>query len=52
MFCVRCQNDVFMCTCPDIRERLREIAEHPGLELKMCPECKEHVSQCRCKPAN
>ena len=52
MFCVKCQNDVWMCRCPDIAERLRDISEHSNWDLKMCDVCKEHVSQCRCKSVN
>lgn len=30
MFCERCQSEVVECLCPDIEERLRQLAEHPA----------------------
>lgn len=48
MFCIRCQNDVYYCTCPDIEERLRAIASHPNWAIAMCNKCKKPMSRCDC----
>ena len=46
MFCIRCQNDVSDCICPDIEERLRSIQTH--VAQRMCTKCDQHVDRCIC----
>jgi copper chaperone CopZ len=46
MYCIRCQNDVADCTCPDIEERLRSIQTH--VAQMTCTACAQHVDRCLC----
>lgn len=48
MFCIKCQNDVSYCTCPDINERLAAIGKHSDFALAWCQKCDKHVDQCDC----
>ena len=48
MFCIRCQNEVYDCTCPDILERLKAISEHPAFAIKWCLDCDKAVDLCDC----
>lgn len=53
MYCIRCQNDVAYCTCPDIEERLRSIGSH--VVQATCRDCGKHADHCVCldsKPLN
>ncbi len=33
MFCANCQRDVSFCTCPDIAERMGQLARHTGIHI-------------------
>lgn len=48
MFCIKCQNDVAYCTCPDINERLAAIGKHSAFAVAWCTDCDKHVDQCDC----
>ena len=39
MFCIRCQNDIAYCTCPDIEERLKAIAASGNWAMNKCVPC-------------
>lgn len=49
MFCVKCQNDLDKCVCPDIDERLAEIAKSEHNVFRMCKAEKKHYKRCKCK---
>lgn len=49
MFCAKCQNDLADCTCPDIEERLAEIADSPYIIYRACLKCRNHYARCRCE---
>jgi hypothetical protein len=48
MFCMRCQNAVGDCTCPDISERLVKLAGHPNIAIEFCVTCGQHHARCKC----
>lgn len=48
MFCVKCQQDVYYCTCPDINERLAALADHPNWAIAWCNRCNRALAQCDC----
>lgn len=48
MFCIRCQNEVYDCICPDIQERLRAISNHPNFAIEWCLDCDKATSRCDC----
>ena len=49
MFCVKCQNDLYDCTCPDIDERLAKLGGSKSYVVyRMCIICKKHYSRCKC----
>ena len=48
MFCIRCQNEVYDCRCPDINERLAAIGNHPAFAVMWCLDCDKHIDQCDC----
>jgi hypothetical protein len=31
MWCVKCNHDLYECTCPDLKERLETINSHPNI---------------------
>ncbi len=33
MFCVKCQRDLILCSCPDLAQRLEALAKHPVIGL-------------------
>lgn len=49
MFCVKCQHDLSECKCPDLKERLKRIANIPNLAVRWCVKCDSHYSQCKCQ---
>jgi len=48
MFCLKCQNDLADCTCPDIDERMAAIGEHEHFSYRMCAKCNKHCDRCEC----
>lgn len=46
MFCVRCQNEVYYCTCPDIEERLASLRK--DIVMAWCERCDNHIDRCTC----
>jgi hypothetical protein len=48
MFCVRCRNDLQKCTCPDIDERMADLAGSSHFVYKMCLVCGKHYERCKC----
>lgn len=48
MYCMKCNHDLSECTCPDIKERLAAISNHPNIAVKWCRKCDNHYAQCRC----
>lgn len=49
MYCVKCCNDLSDCVCPDIDERLAQLAAGGHVAFATCPECGRHVDRCRCE---
>ena len=49
MFCVRCQEDLRDCKCPDKEERVRAIDRHPNILMAHCEGCGEPYPLCKCK---
>jgi len=43
MWCVQCQNHLSECTCPDLKERLDKISNHPNIFI--APEALEQYRQ-------
>lgn len=48
MWCMKCNNDLSVCVCPDIDERLASVANSPYLALTFCKACNKHRSRCKC----
>ena len=48
MFCIRCNQELGDCTCPDIDERLVRAANHPSIALTFCAKCQKHEARCLC----
>lgn len=48
MFCVVCQSNLIDCTCPDIEERLADLANHPNMSIRICRICGLHYARCDC----
>lgn len=48
MFCVKCHNDLSDCTCPDIDERMADLAGSEHFVYKMCLVCGKHYARCKC----
>jgi len=49
MYCMKCQNDLSDCTCPDLQERLSGAAEKGHFVYRMCGKCGLHHAKCKCK---
>lgn len=49
MFCMKCQNELFQCTCSDLEERLNSAAADNALEYRYCTTCGKHYARCKCK---
>jgi len=59
MICERCQDEVkektgkspdslANCICPDIDERIREMAKSPYLSITFCSGCNREWTRCSC----
>ena len=48
MFCVACQKDLAFCSCSDMDKKLKELKDHPNIELGWCDTCDKHLSRCTC----
>jgi len=51
MYCTKCNNHIATCTCPDIDERLADVAKSRYIFIATCPVCGRHVDRCICVPA-
>jgi len=49
MWCVKCDNDLSYCKCPDIDERLRSISDSANIISRWCLGCDKHYSRCKCE---
>ncbi len=49
MFCAICQNDLYKCTCSDLKERLSSINKSSNIISRVCAKCKEHYAICKCE---
>lgn len=51
MYCCKCQNELFDCTCPDIQERLSAAAKEIGgsFVYRKCSICNQHYAKCKCQ---
>ena len=52
MWCGKCNKELRTCTCPDLKERLENIAKNPYMLSKWCSKCDNHHSKCRCEEPN
>jgi hypothetical protein len=51
MFCMKCQQNLEQCTCPDLDERLRNLNRPGGhVFIPACPNCGNLKPRCTCKP--
>lgn len=48
MWCARCRHDLSDCTCPDIDQRLQDLAKEGKFVYRMCGICGRHYDRCRC----
>jgi len=50
MWCTICKTPVSQCTCEDIEERLRSVAEGPNSKFvyRYCKKCDLHYAKCQC----
>lgn len=49
MWCGICNKDLIECACPDLKERLRAIAQSPHIMLRWCKKCDNHYALCKCE---
>ncbi len=49
MYCCKCNNELSVCVCPDLNERLARLNQ-PGTHvfIQTCTTCGEHHSRCKC----
>ncbi len=49
MWCMKCNNDLADCICPDLAERIA-ACNQPGTHvfIQTCKKCGEHYSRCKC----
>ena len=48
MWCMRCNHELYECTCEDLQERLQSI---PGSSFvyRKCSTCQNHYAKCKCE---
>ena len=46
MWCVKCNNDLSDCVCPDLQERLNGLGD--VLVYRKCLKCNQHYEKCTC----
>ena len=50
MWCMKCNNDLMECVCPDIEERLATLSGPGGpLVSRWCVACNKHYAGCKCE---
>jgi hypothetical protein len=49
MWCMKCQNDLSECTCPDIEERMASLKGSSHLVMRWCSVCDKHYALCKCE---
>jgi len=50
MWCVKCNNELRDCACPDIDERLAGLrGPDSNVVYRMCLVCGKHYSRCKCE---
>ena len=47
MFCVKCNNELAVCTCEDIDERLAGLSD--AIVYRKCLICGRHYARCKCE---
>ncbi len=52
MFCMICKKNLSECTCDDLEERLRNVAEGGNFVYRECTKCGKHYDRCKCKKPN
>lgn len=52
MTCTECFKEVRDCTCPDIDQRLEDVAKGGLVVMAFCTRCKKHHERCSCPPPN
>lgn len=46
MWCMKCNNELADCICPDLIERLSKVSH---FSFEVCAKCGKHHSQCKCE---
>ena len=49
MYCMKCQNDLSVCTCEDLEERMASLRNVPNFIYRMCRICEKHHKRCKCE---
>lgn len=50
MFCMKCNNEMAVCTCPDKAERLNSLGRVGSpVAVKWCRKCNNHYNVCFCE---
>lgn len=49
MFCMKCNNEMGNCTCPDKVERLNSLKSSNHVAVKWCRKCDQHYAVCFCE---
>jgi len=52
MWCMKCNNHLSKCTCPDINERLEKLGQWQHLITEFCKNCGLHRDRCKCEYPN
>ena len=49
MWCMKCQNELYECTCNDLKERIDKLSNSGGFAMKWCKKCDNHYAVCKCE---
>lgn len=49
MECVKCNNEMGNCICPDKIQRLNSLKDLKYVAVKWCRKCDQHYAICFCK---
>lgn len=48
MWCVKCESELYDCSCPDLEKRLDGAVGSGHFAYKACKKCKKHYARCKC----
>lgn len=46
---MKCDKHISQCTCSDMNDRLRAVAQSGVLAYKKCTICDKHYALCKCE---